>query len=272
MIQTNRLDLTVIIPVHKINGEHEENMLYSALMSIAKQDLAGAGVLIVMKNDNNLKKTVHKIVGKLTTDQISDIGNIEYLTNKGEDAGFQAQLNLGVNHIPTTWFSYLQFDDVYSNIWFRNVSDYITHNPEYEMFLPLIVDFDVKDNFVGFTNEATWAHGFTETSGVLTNDSLMDYQNFSFDGMVMKKESYIKYKGLKTNFVLTFMYEFLLRMTYNTVKAMIIPKIGYKHVNQREGSLFETYTKTLTPDESNWWLDKAKKEYLILDDRKLSYR
>jgi hypothetical protein len=68
------------------------------------------------------------------------------------------------------------------------------------------------------------------------------------------------------------MYEFLLRMTYNTVKVMVVPKIGYKHVNQRPGSLFNEYLETLRPDESKWWLDKAKKEYLILDDRELSYK
>jgi len=268
----DRLDLTVIIPIHQLTNDGEKKMFYEALMSVSQQDLSGKELIIVLKDDKDLKVEVMKIVGQLTTDQITNIGMIQYITNTTDNTNSQAQLNLGVDNVTTEWFSYLQFDDVYSKIWFRNVNHYMVEKPEFEMFLPLIVDFDNNDNFVGFTNEATWAHGFTEVSGVLTNESLINYQNFSFDGMVMKTETYKKYKGIKTNFILTFMYEFLLRMTYNTVKVMVVPKIGYKHVNQRPGSLFNEYLETLRPDESKWWLDKAKKEYLILDDRELSYK
>jgi hypothetical protein len=40
---------------------------------------------------------------------------------------------------------------------------------------------------------------------------------------------------------LTFVYEFLLRLTYNSVSIMTIPKLGYKHTNMREGSIFWNY-------------------------------
>ncbi|NIQ16175.1 MAG: hypothetical protein GTO02_17815 [Candidatus Dadabacteria bacterium] len=52
---------------------------------------------------------------------------------------------------------------------------------------------------------------------------------------------------------------------------MTIPKFGYKHINQREGSLFHTYRNELSPDESRWWLSQAKKEYHFTNDRKITY-
>ena len=49
-------------------------------------------------------------------------------------------------------------------------------------------------------------------------------------------------------------------MTFRDVKTMVIPKFGYKHMNQREGSLFHTYSQEVNPVEANWWMAQAKKE------------
>jgi len=53
---------------------------------------------------------------------------------------------------------------------------------------------------------------------------------------------------------------------------MVIPKLAYKHVNEREGSLWSTYKKELSLDESRWWLSLAKKECYHLDDRNILYK
>ena len=52
---------------------------------------------------------------------------------------------------------------------------------------------------------------------------------------------------------------------------MVIPKLAYKHVNEREGSLWSTYKKELSLDESRWWLSLAKKECYHFDDRNILY-
>ena len=58
---------------------------------------------------------------------------------------------------------------------------------------------------------------------------------------------------------------------------MVIPKIGYKHVNMRDGSLFWLYKNSesneykLDPKEALFWMDTAKKEYLFNDDRNIIY-
>ena len=137
--------------------------------------------------------------------------------------------------------------------------------------MPIIVDVDSENAFVGFTNEAVWANSFSDELGVLDNNALLAYQNFNTDGMVIKKSVYDDFGGFKPSIKLTFIYEFLLRMTFKDVRTMVIPRFGYKHVNQREGSLFSSYKQTLNPVEAKWWLSIAKKEYYFSNDRKITY-
>ena len=59
-------------------------------------------------------------------------------------------------------------------------------------------------------------------------------------------------------------------MTFKEVKVFIIPKFGYKHVNQRVGSLFHGYRTEIDPVEAKWWLSKAKKEYYHSNDRAIT--
>ena len=92
--------------------------------------------------------------------------------------------------------------------------------------------------------------------------------------MVIKKDLFIDFGLIKTSFKLTFGYEFLLRMTYNSVKIMTIPKIGYKHTNLRTGSIFWNYKNgedRLVDDEVKFWIESAKKEYFFINDRAIKY-
>jgi len=56
---------------------------------------------------------------------------------------------------------------------------------------------------------------------------------------------------------------------------MTIPKVGYKHTNQRVDSLFWDYkfneSGKLSPDEAKFWIDLAKKEYFFTKDRQVEY-
>ena len=127
--------------------------------------------------------------------------------------------------------------------------------------------------FVGFTNEATFASNISQEMGYLSTETLLNYQNFQISGMVVKKEVFENVGGLKGNFKLTFGYEFLLRLT-NGHKVLTIPKIGYKHTNMREGSIFWNYKNgdsKLTPDEVKFWVESAKKEYFYTNQREINY-
>ena len=110
--------------------------------------------------------------------------------------------------------------------------------------------------------------------GILTNDILHDYQNFQTSGIILKKDIFIEIGGFKPSVKLTFGYEFLLRLTYNSTPVMTIPRLGYKHTNLREGSIFwnDKFAKDkITEDEVKFWLQTAKKEYFFTTDREIKY-
>jgi len=55
---------------------------------------------------------------------------------------------------------------------------------------------------------------------------------------------------------------------------MTIPRIGYKHINLREGSIFWNYkygSDILSESEVKFWIESAKKEYFFTDERPLNY-
>jgi hypothetical protein len=55
---------------------------------------------------------------------------------------------------------------------------------------------------------------------------------------------------------------------------MTIPKIGYKHMNLREGSIFWNYKNgenRLSEDEAKFWIEAAKKEYFYIAQRDIKY-
>jgi hypothetical protein len=256
-------DITVIIPLHEVN-EVVEGFYSNAITSIEKQLVKPTSVMVVTPKGSQATE----FAKNFNYGSVSEL--VSVVENDGE-TDFSSQMNFGVKQCKTTWFSLLEFDDEYSSIWFKNVDEYIDAYPEVELFLPMIVDVDTTGTFIGFTNEAVWANSFSDELGILDKEALLAYQQFNIDGMVMKTETYLNFGGIKKNMKLTFIYEFLLRMTFNSVRVMTIPKLGYKHLNQREGSLFNTYKNQIDPVEANWWLNKAKNEYYHTSDRELSY-
>ena len=258
-------NITVILPVHEVNPEIEK-YFGLAIASINNQIVMPDELLIVIAPDENLKAFVNGF----------DYGTIKPWVRIIENDGktdFPSQFNFGVKNAKTEWVSFLEVDDEFSRIWLKNVLQYRKAYPEVNTFLPLIVDVDVNGQFLGLTNEPVWAAEFCDELGMLDHQALINFQNFNFAGMVIRKSVIEEFFGIKTNLKLTFMYEFLLRMTHFDTKVMIIPKIGYKHMNQRINSLFYSYRHTMQQDEAKWWLAQAKKEfYFTHDNRVMEYK
>lgn len=251
-------DITVIIPVFNLN----KTLFNNAITSLKRQIELPQEVLIVVGDGTE----DHNIVKDFDYGEL----NVTILNHK-ESTSFATQMNLGVDACKTKWFSFLEQDDEMANIWFKNVVKYREVYPNVHIFLPLILDVNPEGMFLGMANEAVWASEFSDEMGVLDNGALLRFQNFNFDGMVMLKEVYQEFGGIKDSIKLTFMYEFLLRLTYHSSKVMIIPKMGYKHLNLRAGGLFNKYKNEMSPDESRWWLQLAKKEYFHIKDRNIQY-
>jgi len=250
-------NITIILPIHEWNDDYRimfENSIKSVEEFYNDVKLLIVGPKTVTSNINI----------------ISDKIESKILINKGA-TDFCSQINLGIDNCDTEWFSILEIDDEYKSCWLKFMNIYSKENPTTDVFLPIVKDINVEGNFLSFTNEATWAHGFSEKQGFLDNEALLDYQNFQISGGLYRTSVIKEYGKLKDNIKLTFGYEFLLRLTHNNVSIMTIPKIGYQHVNFRENSLFWSYKNNdklkISEEEVKFWLDIAKKEFFFKNKR-----
>lgn len=260
-----KFDVSVILPIKSSKTLNFDEYFSKAIQSIKNQKLGINELVIVHTNETSL-------VEFLDNFDFEDIVVEKHVWTK--EPNYAGQISYGARAAKSKWISLFEFDDEYSTIWFKNVKKYVESYPDYDAFLPIVVDTTNKELFAGFTNEATFAANFSSEMGVLTNETLQNYQNFQPSGMVIKKDKFIDYGLIKPSIKLTFGWEFFLRMTHNSVKIMSIPKIGYKHTNLREGSIFWNYKngeEILTDDEVKFWIDSAKKEYFFINDRAIKY-
>jgi hypothetical protein len=265
MEEVKKFDVSVILPIKTSKVRNFDEYFKKAIESLKIQKAEINELIIVHTNETSL-------VEYLNGFDFSDLPVVKLEWTK--EPNYSSQINYGVRSAKSTWVSLFEFDDEYSSIWFNNVLKYSESYPDIQVFLPIVVDVDQSTNFAGFTNEATFAANFTSEMGILTNETLMEYQNFQISGMVIKKESFIDFGLLKPSFKLTFGYELFLRLTYNSIRIMSIPRIGYKHMNLREGSIFWNYKNgddIISPDEVKFWVESAKKEFFFINDRAIKY-
>ena len=152
---TNKvLDITVILPVHELNGQTEK-MFQNAVKSVEEQT-ERPNLLVVASSSAYAK----------VSELVKGVENCKVVKNEGE-TDFASQIDFGVKNITTKWFSILEFDDEYSKIWFKNVKKYSEIYNDVDAFMPIVVDIDNKSVFAGFTNEATFAANFSQEMEIL---------------------------------------------------------------------------------------------------------
>lgn len=268
-------NVTVIIPIKELKDQSEKDYFANAIASIKEQEVLPEKVLLVIPKGSPLKEEFNNYE---FDENVKELISVE--ENDGE-TDFCSQINFGVSKVETEFFSVLEFDDIYSSIWFKNFEVYKEHYKDVDVFLPLVVDVSVptesdpQGRFLHFSNEPVWAKDFSDRIGFLDNDSLLNYPNFQIDGAIINKESFESVGGLKPGIVMYFNYELLLRMTYYDMKIMTIPKVGYKKVNMRPGALFWSYQNDenlkLDPTEARFWYNTARKECYFKQDRGIKY-
>jgi hypothetical protein len=270
----DKLNISVILPIESSKHRNFDSLFDGCITSISNQikESYEFGEVVGDIELNIIHSGEESLIEKINNYDFSGL-TTNIIHNDG-DTDFCSQVNLGITKSSHKWVSILEFDDEYSSIWFKNVARYINSYPDVRAFLPLVVDTDEKGVFAGFTNEATFAANMNSEIGILTNEVLLNYQNFQTSGMVFDKDLINDFGGFKKSIKLTFVYELLLRLTYNSVNIMTIPKIGYKHSNMREGSVFWNYKfgpNPLTQDEVSFWIETAKKEHFFKEDRDIKY-
>ena len=262
----DKLSLSIILPIKSSKSRDFNDYFEKAITSIKSQTVEVEELVIVHTSEQSL-------IDHLNGYDFGDLNVTKLLWDT--EPSYAEQVNYGIKNAKGTWVSLFEFDDEYASIWFKNVKKYIDAFPETQAFLPVVVETDEKGMFAGFTNEAVFAANFSQEMGTLTNETLQDYQNFQTAGAVIRKQVFEDFGGFKPSIKLTFVYEFLLRLTYNSVSIMTIPRLGYKHTNMREGSIFWNYKfgeDKMLEDEVKFWVQTAKKEFFFVDDRVIKYQ
>lgn len=263
-----KVDVSVIIPIITLDNKEKE-LLITAIESVKTQKTLPSKIVFVVPKNSGLKEEIESI------QELNDVEMGVLIFENDTSTDFCSQINFVTEKIETEWFSILELDDVYSKIWFNNFDKYLTHYPEVDIFLPIVLDVDSENNFIHFTNEPVWARDFSENLGFLDNDTLLNFPNFQLVGSVIRTKAFNVVGKLKPNIKMFFNYEFLLRASYYSKKIMTIPKVGYKKINMREGSLFWKYknveSEKIDQVEQKFWFTTSKKESYHKVNRDITY-
>ena len=258
--------LSIIIPLHEFN-EKVETYLKLMLNSISKQVLNDKTFMpdIIIVHEPSIGKKINLDKGL----------KVKLLSNTSGDTSYQSQVNFAVENIKTEYFSVVEFDDEIGTTYVKQVNNHIENMGDVEVFLPMIIEVDGNNQAVKFTNEPVWSQQFVGDKGeigYLSEELLKEYSDFKLSGAVFKTNSFKDIGSYKTKIKLTFMYEFLLRAINNGYKIYTIPKIIYKHLIGREGSMFEEYSKNMPVDERKFWFETAQGECMFTKDRDVVYQ
>ena len=252
--------ITTIIPVHKFDDE--------------VKTLLEASVKSFVETSKNNPSDLMFVGPKEVLEQVKALNLYEAEYAENENAWFSAQINVAAKKVKTDYFAILEYDDEFTPIWFDNVVKYINTGDDIAVYLPLteVFDFQHKEEGpIGYVNEAVWASSFSEKLGHFDNECLQDYLIFNTTGGVFRTKDFIEVGGLKESMKLSFWYEFLLRAINKKKDVFVVPKVGYFHIVNRNGSLATEYAQSMSDRESEFWVELARKEYLYKTDRKKTY-
>lgn len=250
-------ELTIIIPVD-VMDDNRLSLFETAYKSIEKD----TNVIVIGPSAEIEKIKAKGVTGKKTV----------FVEN--DDVNFQKQVNLAVEKVKTDYFSILEYDDVFTKNWFKNLDTWMTANPGLFAYLPINELFAYGDNehILGYVNEPVWASSFSEKLGFFDTESLMNYMNVGCSGGAFRTEDFVLVGGLKESMKLSFWFEFLLRANSKAKDIYVIPKVGYRHCVNRPESLSYVYQSTMTQEEADWWMNLAKEEYYFKKDRNKQYK
>ena len=250
-------DITIIVPVHALNGDKDRELFRTALDSVKKAQEKYTDSLVVMAvGPSAVKSEVSEIMDEMLGDTVKRV----FQTNKGA-TDFCSQINCGAKHVKTDHFSILEFDDEYVTTWFDFVKKYYLTHEDVSVFLPIVVQGD--ENSKQYCNEVVWAMAFSNELGFIDEECLANWPSFNLDGAVFSTKDFNLVGGYNAEIKLVFNYELLIRMCSQFgLKAYVVPRIGYGHLLGREGSLLNQYNETMNDTEAMEWFAKAKASFV----------
>lgn len=188
-------------------------------------------------------------------------------------------------------FSIVEVEDSIGANWYSMASKYMSENDDVSIFLPMMRNFQ-NGALSGLMNEACWAEGIAEEAGKFDMKLLLRFNCANPLGGVYRVEEIKEYSEekegrflpMKESLKLSHYYEFFLRMIYNDIKVMTVPRVGYDFVVVNVDEFRPSTSKIpsnitsipsdkggITADEASFWLELAKKEYFFDEDRNKVY-
>jgi len=248
--------VTYIIPLHEYN-KNVEKYFKRAIKSLSEMKSNQDNKVVLIGPESVINKA------KSTCDM-----EVELIVNN--DTDFCSQINNAVFQCITPYFSVLEFDDEYMPYWYEVSQEYGKNGAS--VLLP-INELYKDENLVALANEIAWSPSFVNEKskglGYIDNDCLETFMDFNVTGALIKTEDFISVGGLKPSLKIAAWHEFLMRMAYNKKDIYVVPKIGYKHIIDREGSYMATVN--LSQEEGAWLIKTAKQEYFFKEDRNKTF-
>lgn len=257
--------ITVVVPIHELS-EDDFSFVTTMVESINVQKVKDFKVAVVVT-----EAVAEEFIQKIK-DLFSEDIEMSVVVNKGA-SDYQSQVNFyATQHLDTPYFSVLQYDDILFDNYIMQGLNHINAYPEFDMFTSIIFETDENSAFIGLSNESVWAVNHMEQFGEfdLKSAKKHNYGNYNICGSFIKSESFVEAGLLKPSIKIYHDYEFLLRMLEVGFKVYTIPKITYRHVNLRVGSIFDSLKDTDSM-ETKFWYDLAKKEYHFDYDREIEF-
>jgi len=254
-------------------------------LNILEESLKKPEIVLRKKNDKN----------EIEEEKVETDGKINYFLKSSNSNNFSKIFNEAFNIALENEYEFcsiIEPNDIIGLNWFAQASFYASENKNVSIFFPIIRN-TVNGIFSGLLNEAPWAEGLSEEAGKV-DINLLNRFNCIVPISAIFKISEIKeyseqkednkYYPFKESIKISHYYEFLMRMIYNGVKAMCIPRIGYEFKIKSNDVFKHTYCKIphnimqisadkggVTPNEGKFWMDLAKKEYFFDEDRDKIY-
>lgn len=248
-------DITFIIPVH----EYNEDLLTRALRSISGDKNTRVIIIGPSETIDNCEVLVKNYDLKVN------------LIKNQEETDFCSQINKAVLNCLTPYFSILEFDDIYTNIWLKHVEEHLNILKDVSIYLPITELVDENEKTLSLINELAWSSGFIDELGYIDNEALKSFYDFQISGGIIKTEDFISLGGLKPSLTMASVYEMLLRFTYNGKKVYVIPRIGYKHTCGRKNSYMTKWKDEITQEHGEWLIKTAQNEMFFKEDRKKAF-
>lgn len=260
--------INVIAPVHKFD-DTVKGFLAKAIGSYdeASRFLAG------QTDELGTKLTIvcpERIIPEISSflNEAEWSSKCAVVCNNTGKTDFCSQINFAVENTKDKYFSILEYDDEYCKKWFWQFSQYQLGNEDVSIFLPVNVVYDSKDDkYWQYGNEMPLATSFSNKLGYIDFDCLQNFSAFNITGGIIRTEDFKSAGMLKPSIKVSFTYELFLRMTKKQYKIMVVPKQGYRHAFNVDGSLTKEYEETIPMEDIDKWFDLAKRECSYKNDR-----